>query len=192
MTLWDLIVALGSILGYVVLALEVVLHYADLKRLIMKPNFQLLMCVKGSFASIMVTNIKTGNPLKDWRICDATYCEGYLAIKNHTTKDDRVLDVKETTPLRWEGEGKVYKRLPAAPLPGYLQAFEYHSDTEGINLRVYDENDLVVSAIHPTSPTVDILVQIQSNEGTVAKWCRDVDLSRSFRAGRFPAFTEDC
>ena len=78
-----------------------ILHYTDLKRWVMKPNFQLGMYTKDNFASIMVPNTKTGNPLKDWRICDATDCEGYLAIKKHETKNDRILDVKETTPLTW-------------------------------------------------------------------------------------------
>ena len=180
------LIALGAFLAYVALALEAVLHYADLKRWIMKPNFQLGVYPKGSYASIMVTNTKTGNPLKDWRICDATDCEGYLAIKKHQTEDDRVFDVKETTPLRWEGEEKVYKRLPAAPLPAYLQAFVYDSTSGGIRLRIYGGYESGV----PPSLRVDILVQIQSKEKTVGKWLRDVDLVQCIKTGKFPEFVD--
>jgi hypothetical protein len=51
-------IALGAFLAYVLLALEIVLHYADLKRRIMKPNFQFQMYVKGSSATIAITNAK--------------------------------------------------------------------------------------------------------------------------------------
>ena len=182
------LIALGAFLAYVVLALEVVLHYADLRRRIMKPNFQLEMYPKGSYASIMVTNTKTGNPLKDWRICDATDCEGYLAIKKHQTGNDRVFDVEERAPLHWEGEGKVYKRLSAAPLPAYLQAFGYDSVSGGVSLRAHGG---YLSGI-PPALKVDILVQIQSKEKTVGKWLRDVDLVQCIKTGKFPAFTDDC
>jgi hypothetical protein len=154
----------------------------------MKPNFQLAMYPRGTHASISVTNTKTGNPLKDWRICDATDCEGYLAIKEHETEDDRSFGVKETTPLTWEGGEKVYKRLPAAPLAAYLQAFEYEPIHGDLGVRIYGGH---VSWILP-SLRVDILVQIQSNEKTIGKWLRDVDIVQCIKTGKFLEFTDDC
>jgi hypothetical protein len=186
MALPDSLVAFGSLLGSVALVLEIILHYADLKRWVMRPNFQLAMYPKGSYASIVVTNTKIGNLLKDWRICDATDCEGYLAIKKHQTEDDRIFDVKETTPLSWEGEGKVYKRLPAAPLPAYLQAFAYDSVSGGVGLRIHGGYESGI----PPSLRVDILVQIQAKEKTVGKWLRDVDLVQCIKTGKFPEFVD--
>ena len=186
------LIALGGVLAYVALALEAILHFADLKRWIMKPNFRVQMHSKENFASVMVTNAKTGNPFKDWRICDATECEGNLAIKNHETKEDHVFDVKETTPLRWEGAGKVYRRMPVSLLPTYLQAFQYDSISGGVHLRIYDEDSSFVCILTHLPSTVDIFVQIQSREGTVGKWLRDVDLAQCIKTGKFSAFADDC
>lgn len=187
---FDSLIALGAFLAYVAVILEVVLHYADLKRQIMKPNFQLRMYPKGSYAGIMVTNDKTGNPLRDWRVCDATDCEGWLAIKNHETIDDSAFDVKERTPLRWEGEGKILKRMSVSPLPAHLQAFEYDSTTGGVHVRIYDEGEFRVSILGLVPPTVDVFVQVQSEEGTVAKWLRGVNLAECIKKGEFPEFVD--
>jgi hypothetical protein len=180
----EFVIALGAFLGYLALVLEVVLHYTDLKKMIMKPNFQLAMYPKGSLvALIAVTNAKTS-----WRVCDATECEGKLAIKKHETKDDGNFDVKETTPLMWEGEEKALKRLPAASLPEYLQAFVYDPVTNELRVRIYGGKE---SWIVP-SLRVDIFVQIQSNEKTIGKWLRDVDIVQCIKIGKFPEFTDDC
>jgi hypothetical protein len=56
-TLSDFLIVFGSILGYVALALEAVIHYRDLKNWIMEPNFQLQMYSKEHFVTdVMVTN----------------------------------------------------------------------------------------------------------------------------------------
>jgi hypothetical protein len=180
----EFVIALGAFLGYLALILEVVLHYTDLKRMIMKPNFQLAMHPKGSFfASIAVTNAKTS-----WRVCDATECEGKLAIKKHGTKDDGDFDVKETTPLTWEGEEKVIQRIPAGSLTEYLQAFVYDPMNKELGVRIYGGN---VSVIVPAN-NLDIFVQIKSNEKTIGKWLRDVDIVQCIKTGKFPPFTDDC
>jgi hypothetical protein len=158
----------------------------------MKPNFQLAMYPtayqKGISISIAVTNKKTRNPLANLRICDATECEGKLAIKKHETKNESIFDVKETTPLAWEGGEKTYKRLPAAPLPAYLQAFEYDLLSDSLVVRISGGKTSRIL----TSCKVDVLVQIESNEKTIARWLRDVDLVQCIRAFNFPPFVDDC
>jgi hypothetical protein len=186
MSLPDLVPIFGY-LGYVLLLLQIIARYADLRKLIMKPNFRLQMRTETSSALIMVTNAKTGNPLKDWFICDATDCEGCLAIKRHETKDDRVFDVIETTPLTWEGEGKISKRLPAGSLPAHLHAFEVvlpHAD-----LRVRGRGE-ATSWMVPNL-RVDVLVQVQSKEKTVRRWMRDIDIRQCIKNGQFPEFVDD-
>jgi hypothetical protein len=183
-SLGDYAIALGAILGYVALALEIFLHYTDLKRILMRPNFQLAMRPQGDFyAAIAVTNAKTS-----WRVCDATDCEGKLAIKKHETTDDEHFDVKGTTPLMWEGEEEVLRRLPAGALPEYLQAFVYRFVDDELYVRVRGGRESYI----PPSLRLDILVEIRSNERTVSSWLRDVDIVQCIRNGKFPEFTDDC
>jgi hypothetical protein len=192
-SVFDFLLALGSILGYVVLVLEGIVHYADLKRWFMKPNFRLEMYSGGFVSNIMVTNRKTGNPLKDWRISEATDCMGYLAIKKHETSGDSQYDIKETTPLCWEGEGKIYRRICVSPLPAYLQAFRYDFRADQVKVRYYEgpHNLSLESSLH-VMDKVDVFVQIQSNEGSIGKWLKNIDLRESIRTARFPEFTDDC
>jgi hypothetical protein len=179
----DYLLTFGAFLGYVALALEIVLHYADLKKMIMRPNFRLAMYPIDEFsASISVTNAKTS-----WRVCDATECEGKLAIKKHETLDREGFDVKETTPLTWEGEEYVLRRLPAgSPLPEYLQAFVYEPQGKTISVRVRGGGESWIE--HPSG--VDVFVQIQSGERTVGKWLRNIDIVQCVRKRKFPDFTD--